>query len=154
MSSQREERERAPALWLLFLYAFPPSLGLPCVNWASQECCLFYRRSSLCSSDLPLFYFRGLFPSLSFSHRHSGLLFPILTTQQNQTASWVLPISLQRKLKRHVLKGQGLIKLLMFTVLLRQVLKLAFKKCKCKAEMNRILPVPSFNFCSGASSST
>ena len=54
-------------------------LSLPYVNWASQECCLFYLRSSLQSSDLPLFYFRGLFPSLSFSHRHSGLLFPILT---------------------------------------------------------------------------
>ena len=152
MPTQREDRERA--LWLLFLCDFPPSLGLPCVNWARQECCLFYLRSSLWSSDLPLFYFHGLFPSLSFSHHHSGLLFPILTTQQNRTASWVLPISLQRKLKRHVLKGQGLIKLLMFTVLLRQVLKLAFKKCKCKAEMNRILPVPCLNFCSGASSST
>ena len=29
------------------------------------------------SFDLPLFYFRGLFP---FSHRHFGLLFPIVTT--------------------------------------------------------------------------
>ena len=29
--------------------------------------------------DLPLFYFLGLFPSLSFSHHHLGLLFPILT---------------------------------------------------------------------------
>ena len=32
------------------------------------------------SSDLPLFYFHGLFSSLSFSHRHFGLLFLILTT--------------------------------------------------------------------------
>ena len=32
------------------------------------------------SFDLPLFYFRRLFPSLSFSHCHFGLLFPILTT--------------------------------------------------------------------------
>ena len=32
------------------------------------------------SFDLPLFYFHGLFPSLSFSHHHFGLLFPILTT--------------------------------------------------------------------------
>ena len=103
-------------------------LGLAYVNWASQECCLFYLRSSLWSSHIPLFYFLGLFPSLSFflsfffnfqycigfaiyqnesaigihvfpilnpppsslpipslpslsfSHRHSGLLFPILTT--------------------------------------------------------------------------
>ena len=41
---------------------------------------LFYLRSSLRSSDLPLFYFRRLFPSLSFNHLHSGLLFPILAT--------------------------------------------------------------------------
>ena len=58
----------------------PPTWSLPYVNWASQECCLFYLRSSLWSLDLPLFYFPGLFPSLSFSHHHSGLLFPILTT--------------------------------------------------------------------------
>ena len=30
--------------------------------------------------DLPLFYYCGLFLSLSFSHCHFGLLFPILTT--------------------------------------------------------------------------
>ena len=53
-------------------------LSLPCVNLASQEGCLFYLRSSLQSSDLPLFYFHRLSPS--FSHCHSGLLFPILTT--------------------------------------------------------------------------
>ena len=73
------ERERERALWLLFLYAFFPP-GLSYVNWAGQECCLFYLRSSLRSSDLPLFYLLGLFSSLSFSNRHSGLLFPILTT--------------------------------------------------------------------------
>ena len=72
------ERERR-GLWLLFLYV-SLSLGLSYVNWASQECCLFYLRFSLRSSDLPLFYFCGLFPCRSFSHRHSGLLFPILTT--------------------------------------------------------------------------
>ena len=55
-------------------------LSLPCVNWVSQEGCLFYLRFSLRSSDLPLFYFCGLLPSLSFSQHHSGLLFPILTT--------------------------------------------------------------------------
>ena len=53
------------------------SLRLPNVNWASHECCLFYLRSSLRSSDLPLFYFCQLFPSWSFSQWHSGLLFPI-----------------------------------------------------------------------------
>ena len=73
------ERERR-GLWLLFLYVSLP-LDLSYVNWASQECCLFYLRFSLQSSDLPLFYICGLFPSRSFSHRHSGLLFPILTTQ-------------------------------------------------------------------------
>ena len=79
------ERERHPALWLLFLYVFfSPPPGLPYVNWASQEHCLFYLRSSLWSLDLPLFYFRGLFPSLSFSYCHSGLLFSILTTQHNE----------------------------------------------------------------------
>ena len=76
-------RERAPALWLLFLHVFIPSpVGLLYVNWASQVCCLFYLRSSLWSPDLPLFYFWGLFPVLSFSHCQSGLLFPILTTWQ------------------------------------------------------------------------
>ena len=73
------ERERESWLWLLYLYV-SLSLGLSYVDWASQEHCLFYLRASLRSSDLPLFYFRGLFPSLSFSHCHFGLLFPILTT--------------------------------------------------------------------------
>ena len=61
-------QERPPALWPLgpsFCLFFPPP-GLPCVNWASQECSLFYLRSSLPSSDLPLFYFHGLFPFLGF----------------------------------------------------------------------------------------
>ena len=85
-------RERESPLAPLFI-CFSLPLGLPHANWASQECYLFYLKSSLRSSDLPLtflgssfdlpwFYFRGLFPSLSFSHRHSGLLFPILTTEQ------------------------------------------------------------------------
>ena len=72
-------RESPSPLALLFIGFFLP-LGLPYVNWTSQECCLFCLRCSLRSKDLPLFYFRGLFPSLSFSHHHSGLLFPILTT--------------------------------------------------------------------------
>ena len=61
--AQERERVRASQLWLLVLYVFL-FLGLSCVNWASQECCLFYLRSSLWSSDLPLFYFRRLFSSL------------------------------------------------------------------------------------------
>ena len=66
----------------LFVCFFLLPLGLPYVNWASQVCCLLYLRSSLQSLDLPLFYFHWLFPSLSFSHRHSGLLFPIPITYQ------------------------------------------------------------------------
>ena len=77
---KRRERERDQVLWLLFYMFFLLPLGLPYVNWGSQECCLFYLRSSLWSSDLALFYFWRLFPSLSFRHHHSGLLCPILTT--------------------------------------------------------------------------
>ena len=55
-----------------------PSLG----KLGSQEGCLLHLRFSLWFSDLPLFYSRRLSPSLSFSHHHSGLLFPILTTYQ------------------------------------------------------------------------
>ena len=58
-----------------FYVFFLLPLGLPCVNWARQERCLFHLRFSLWSSDLPLFYFHELFSSLSFSHHHSGLLF-------------------------------------------------------------------------------
>ena len=58
-------------------YVFFLPLCLPNVNWPSHECCLFYLRFSLRSSDFPLFYFRQLFPSWSFSQWHSGLLFPI-----------------------------------------------------------------------------
>ena len=54
------ERELAQAPLYVSL-----SLGLSYVNWAGQECCLFYLRSSLRSLDLLLFHFRGLFPSLS-----------------------------------------------------------------------------------------
>ena len=75
---ERDREERPPALQLLFLCFFPLPLGLPYVNWAGQEYCLFYLRSSLWSLYPPLFYFCGLFPSLSFSHHHSGLLFPML----------------------------------------------------------------------------
>ena len=57
------ERETPGPLAPLFICFFLP-LGLPYVNWASQECSLFYLRSSLQSSDLPLFYFRRLFPCL------------------------------------------------------------------------------------------
>ena len=80
-AGEREwERERELALAPFFICFFFFSLGLSYVNWASQECCLFYLRASLRSSDLLLFYFRRLSPSLSFSHRHFGLFSPILPT--------------------------------------------------------------------------
>ena len=72
------ERETPQPFGSSFYMFFLP-LGLPYVKWASQEC-LFYLRSSLRSSDFPLLHFLRLFPSLSFSHHHSGFLFPILTT--------------------------------------------------------------------------
>ena len=60
---QREKgRERERARFGSSCLYVSLSLGLSYVNWASQECCLFYLRSSLWSSDLLLFYFRGLFP--------------------------------------------------------------------------------------------
>ena len=70
------KRREAPAqFWLLFLlfFFFLLPLGLSYVNWANQDCCLFYLRSSFWSSELPFFYFHWLFPSLSFSHSHSEL---------------------------------------------------------------------------------
>ena len=56
--SKDTRREKELALAPLFIYVYL-SLGLSCVNWASQECCLFSLRSSLRSSDLLLFHFAG-----------------------------------------------------------------------------------------------
>ena len=57
-----KRREGAPALWLLCLCFFLAP-GLSCVNWAARSAVW----SSLRSSDLPLLYFRGIFPSCLFS---------------------------------------------------------------------------------------
>ena len=72
--TQKQQREKKPPVqyWLLFLCFFSLPSSLSYVNWASQESCFFQLRSSLRSSDLSLFYFHGRFPSLSFSHHHSG----------------------------------------------------------------------------------
>ena len=64
--TQKAQRETPAQFWLLFLCAFLLPLSLPFVNWGSQEGCLFYLRFLPQSSDLPLFYFCGLFPSLFF----------------------------------------------------------------------------------------
>ena len=87
------ERERAFAqggeresgcTWLLLLWVFSPR-ACPMQIGLSQECCSPRSPHSgpRSSFDLPLFYFRGLFPCLSFSLRHFGLLFPILTTEHS-----------------------------------------------------------------------
>ena len=70
-------------MWLLFLCLFLLSLSTPCANRASQEGCVFR------SLDIPLFYFHGIFPILSFSQHHSGLLFPILTTKHCYKMFWL-----------------------------------------------------------------
>ena len=67
---EREREREREAFGSSFYMLFPPPLGPPFVNWASQECYLFSLRSSLRSSDLPFFYFFGLFPSLSSIHCH------------------------------------------------------------------------------------
>ena len=81
---KRWEEKHPAQFWPLFLcfffFFFLLPLNLPCINWASKESCLFYLRPSLWSLNLPLLYFHRLFPFLFFSHRHSGLLFPIPTT--------------------------------------------------------------------------
>ena len=53
----KRHEEKPPAqFWLFFLYVFfLLPLGLPYVNWSSQEGCLFYLRSS----NLPCFIFTG-----------------------------------------------------------------------------------------------
>ena len=80
MHAGEKEKERESMLWLLLLYVFSSTWTCPMQIGLSEECCLFYLKSSLWSSDLLLFYFCRLFPSLSFSHHHFGLLFPILPT--------------------------------------------------------------------------
>ena len=64
MPTQQQE-ERPLALWLLFLHVFFLPLGLPYVNWASQECCLFCPRSSVQSPDLPLTFLCSIFTGFS-----------------------------------------------------------------------------------------
>ena len=74
------QKKRGAQFGPLFIYVFLLSLSLPYANWASQEGCLFPPSFSLSSSDFLLFHFRRLCLSLSFSHGHFGLIFPILTT--------------------------------------------------------------------------
>ena len=59
-------RETETALWLLFLYVFSLPLGLLYVNWFSQECCLFYLKSSLLVLRPSFVLFSRAFPLLLF----------------------------------------------------------------------------------------
>ena len=92
MSSQRceeksapargEERECAPFGSSFYMCVLPTGPAL--CKWA-QTGALFVPPEVLTavlrpSFDLPLFYFRRPFPSLSFSHHRFGLLSSILTT--------------------------------------------------------------------------
>ena len=59
------EREREKVLWLLLLYVFSSTWACPMQIGLSQECCLFYLKSSLWSSDLPLTFLCSLFVGFS-----------------------------------------------------------------------------------------
>ena len=54
-------RERETAHFRSSFYMFFLPMGLPYVNWASQECCLFYLRSSFQSSELLLTFLCSIF---------------------------------------------------------------------------------------------
>ena len=65
-STHTQEREREKALWLLLLYVFPSTWACPMQIGLSRECCLFYLKSSLWSSDLPLTFLCSIFAGFSF----------------------------------------------------------------------------------------
>ena len=73
--TQKKNRAHFGSSFYMF---FLLPLSLPSVNWASQEGCFF--SPEVLTPVLHLFYFHGIFLSLSFSHHYFGLLFPILTT--------------------------------------------------------------------------
>ena len=55
------DRVREKALWLLLLYVFSSTWACPMQIGLSQECCLFYLKSSLWSVDLPLTFLCSTF---------------------------------------------------------------------------------------------
>ena len=59
------EKEREKALWLLLLYVFSSTWACPMQIGLNQECCLFYLKSSLWSSDLPLTFLCSIFAGFS-----------------------------------------------------------------------------------------
>ena len=108
------QKER-PQSWLPLFNSFVSSpQNLPYANWASQEGGVFVSPEFLTSvcefSFVPFLCFCLFvcFPSLSFSHCHFGLLFPILTTNippsidgrpnslgiETLRSLWLLPVEL------------------------------------------------------------
>ena len=59
------EKESEKVLWLLLLYVFSSTWACPMQIGLSQECCLFYLKSSLWSSDLPLTFLCSIFAGFS-----------------------------------------------------------------------------------------
>jgi len=59
------EKEREKALWLRLLYVFSSTWAFPMQIGLSQECCLFYLKSSLRSSDLSLTFLCCIFAGFS-----------------------------------------------------------------------------------------
>ena len=59
------EKEREKALWLRLLYVFSSTWAFPMQIGLSQECCLFYLKSSLWSSDLLLTFLCSIFTGFS-----------------------------------------------------------------------------------------
>ena len=57
---ERERETCRPFGSSLYMF-FPSLLGLLYVNWARQECCLFYLRSLLQSLDFPLTFLCSIF---------------------------------------------------------------------------------------------
>ena len=59
------EKEREKALWLLLLYVFSSTWAFPMQIGLSQECGLFYLKSSLQSLDLSLTFLCSIFAGFS-----------------------------------------------------------------------------------------
>ena len=81
--ARTRERKSEKALWLLFLYVYSSTWSCPKHIGLSQECCLFYLKSSLWSSDLPLTFLCSIFVGFSLPCLLATTIldsFPILTT--------------------------------------------------------------------------
>ena len=64
-TKRKREREREQALWLLLLYVFSSTWAFPMQIGLSQECGLFYLKSSLQSLDLSLTFLCSIFAGFS-----------------------------------------------------------------------------------------